>query len=333
MRERLAYLHLPKAAGTSIRSALSAYYPTDVTVPYSFDRHLFGDEPRITEITEPVFLGDPGEFRPFRYMEGHWTLPSMEAAFESADIVCLLREPRARFLSHYSFWRSWPEWMHELWEPYGAARYARLPLSAYCTEPGVAHQADNLITRLILGPHELIPDRGFIRAGDIAQVVDAACRRLDAIGHADVIERGDATYVALEAWFGSPLSRERLNETDLGAGEPIDLVDALDTETMALMYRRNSADMEIWMHVARRSMSDTDARSLAESTFARSVTRMVGAADGDTASVSVPVFPWSATTSSGRPSLVDVVRRGARAFRRHAASAEKRLRDGRGQTR
>lgn len=333
MRERLAYLHLPKAAGTSIRSALSAYYPSDVTVPYSFDRHLFGDEPRITEITEPVFLGDPSEFRAFRYMEGHWTLPSMEAAFESPDIVCLLREPRARFLSHYSFWRSWPDWMHELWEPYRAARYAGLRLSAYCTEPGAAHQTDNLMTRLILGPHELIPDRGFIRADDIARVVAAACTRLDAIGHADVIERGDATYVALEAWFGSPLSRERLNETDLGAGEPMDLVDALDTATMALLYRRNSADMEIWRHVARRSMSDAEARSLAESTFARSVTRLVGAADGDAAAVSVPAFPWSATARSGPRSLVDVARRGARSLRRQAASAEKRLRNVTRQTR
>lgn len=323
MRERLAYLHLPKAAGTSIRAALSAYYPADATVPYSFDRHLFGDEPRIAEITEPVFLGDPVDFKAYRYMEGHWTLPSMESAFESADIVCLLREPRARFLSHYSFWRSWPDSMHELWEPYQAARYAGLPLSEYCTEPGAAHQTDNLITRLLLGPHELIPDRGFIRDDDIATVVAEACAGLDAIGHADVIERGDATYQAFEAWFGSQLSRERLNETDLGSGEPIDFHDALDAKTMTLVNRRNSADVEIWRHVARRRMSDDEARSLADSTFQRSVERLAGAVDG--VQLSLPAFPWAAMHRSNSKAWIDLARRAPGAVWRRAKALVDRL--------
>ena len=164
MRSRLGYLHMPKAAGTSIRAAFASYYDPADTVPYSFDRHLFGDDPRIDEIREPLFLGEPDELRGYRYMEGHWALPTMAAVLEPSEIVCVLREPRARFLSHYTFWRGWPDSMHELWEPYGAARFAQLALSDYCREPAIAHQADNLVTRLLLGPHPLIPNDAHIRA-------------------------------------------------------------------------------------------------------------------------------------------------------------------------
>ncbi len=59
MRSRLGYLHMPKAAGTSIRAAFASYYDQVDTVPYSFDRHLFGDDPRIDEVSEPLFLGEP----------------------------------------------------------------------------------------------------------------------------------------------------------------------------------------------------------------------------------------------------------------------------------
>ncbi len=275
MRPRLAYLHLPKAAGTSIRAAFSAYYDPSVTVPWSFDRHLFGDDPRLDEVREPVFLGDAEDLRSYRYMEGHWTLPSIVAAFDPSDIVCVLREPRARFLSHYTFWRGWPDSMHDLWEPYRAARFAQLRLSEYCSEPAVAHQADNLVTRLLLGPHPLVPNDAHIRSGDIDTLAAEACDRLDGLGHADVLERGDAVYRDLEIWFGSPLIRERLNETDLAYGEPVDLDDLAATGTLALVHDRNAADLQIWHHVAqRRGMSGAEARRVSDASFAAAVAKV-----------------------------------------------------------
>lgn len=278
MRPRLGYLHLPKAAGTSMRAAIASYYPGDETVPWSFDRHLFGDDPGLPDVGEPIFLGQPEQLQGYRYMEGHWTLPTMASVLAPDDIVCVLREPRTRFLSHYTFWRGWPDSMHELWQPYDGAMYAQLSLSDYCREPKIAHQADNLVTRLILGPHPLAPNDAHIRVDDIDAVADEACRRLDEIGFVDVLERGDQVYRRLEEWFGSPLERQKLNQTDLAFGSPVDLVDLADPDTLTLVNQRNASDLRIWQHVAElRGMTRRSARSLADVSFEGALVKVAAA--------------------------------------------------------
>ena len=275
MRERLAYLHLPKAAGTSIRAALSSYYDAADTVPWSFDRHMFGEFPQLADIDRPVFLGDPSEFRRYRYMEGHWSLPTILAGFDAEDVACILREPRARYLSQYTFWRSWGDEQHEVWTPFDASLASRRPLSEYASDPSVACISDNLVSRLVLGPHRLIPADGPIAAADIDAVARAACEQLDLIGHVDVIERGEATYVALEEWFGSPLSRERLNETNLDLGERVDIDDLLDRRTIALVNDRSAADLQVWHHVAaKRASASTAARSMADTSYGATLAKI-----------------------------------------------------------
>ncbi len=275
MRERLAYLHLPKAAGTSIRAALSAYYDAADTVPWSFDRHMFGDFAHLADIDRPVFLGDPSEFRRYRYMEGHWSLPTILAGFDADDVACILREPRARYLSQYTFWRSWGDDQHEVWRPFDASLASRRPLSEYASDPAIACISDNLVCRLVLGQHPLIPADGHIAADDVDAVAAAACEQLDRIGHVDIIERGEATYEALQTWFGSPLSRERLNETQLDRGERVDLDDLADRRTIALVNDRSAADLQVWHHVAgARSSSASAVRTLADTSFAASLTKI-----------------------------------------------------------
>lgn len=276
MRERLAYLHLPKAAGTSIRAALSAYYDADDTVPWSFDRHMFGDFDRLDVVDRPVFLGDPTEFRRYRYMEGHWSLPTILAGFDAADVACILREPRSRFLSQYTFWRSWGDDQHAVWAPFDTSLLSRRPLSEYASSEQAACISDNLATRLILGPHSLIPPDGPIRPEHIDTVARHACTQLDRLGFVDVIERGEATYVALEEWFGSPLSRERLNETQHDQGEPVDLDDFTDRRTQALVNDRSAADLQVWHHVfERRQGAGAPARPLADAAYGSAVAKIV----------------------------------------------------------
>ena len=192
MRERLAYLHLPKAAGTSIRAALASYYDADDTVPWSFDKHMFGDFDRLDTVDRPVFLGDPTEFRRYRYMEGHWSLPTILAGFDPDDVACILREPRSRYLSQYTFWRSWGDDQHAVWDPFDASLYSRRALGEYASAVEIACISDNLATRLILGPHSLIPPDGPIRPEHVDTVARHACTQLDRIGFVDVIERGEA---------------------------------------------------------------------------------------------------------------------------------------------
>ena len=119
-RDRLAYLHLPKAAGTSVRVVFGEEFSEDETAPWAFDPLVFWPDDVPAKLTRAVFLGDPGELSAYRYLEGHWALSTIRQAFEDADIACILREPRARLLSHYSFWRSWDDEMFERWAPYAA---------------------------------------------------------------------------------------------------------------------------------------------------------------------------------------------------------------------
>lgn len=274
MRARLAYLHFPKAAGTSVRAALGAYYPPEATVPWSFDRVLFGGFDRLDEVREPVFLGGPDDLQGYDYMEGHWSLPTILAAFDPADVVCVVREPRARLLSHYTFWRSWPQSMHDLWAPYEAAAFAQRPLSEFLSDPRAAHQADNLCTRLLLGEHPLAPSDGFLVDPEAAAA--EACTRVDSLGYVDVLERGAAMYSDLEGWFGSPLSRERLNETDLTGGQPVDIADFTDRATLELLHARTAADRAVWRHVAeRRALPEAAAADLADAVFAATFGRIV----------------------------------------------------------
>lgn len=321
MRERLAYLHLPKAAGTSIRAALSAYYDAADTVPWSFDRHMFGGFAGLAEIDRPVFLGDPSEFRKYRYMEGHWSLPTILAGFDPDDVACILREPRARYLSQYTFWRSWGDEQHEVWRPFDASLASRRPLSEYAADPAIACISDNLVTRLLLGPHPLIPADGHIAVGDIDAVATSACEQLDRLGHVDVIERGEETYVALENWFGSPLSRERLNETQLDRGDRVDLDDLADRRTLARVNDRSAADLQVWHHVAeQRTASAITSRGLADTSFAASLTKIVveharpaeptSGSEGDGAPTQ-PAIPDRAPTPVR---LVRLIRRGPRVW-------------------
>lgn len=221
-----------------------------------------------------MFLGEPGDLRGYDYMEGHWSLPTILHAFDAADVVCVVREPRARLLSHYTFWRSWPQWMHDLWTPYDAAGLAQLRLSEFLSDPRAAHQADNLCTRLLLGEHPLCPPDGFISDVDTAAAL--ACERIDSLGYTDLLERGEAMYTGLEQWFGSRLSRERLNETDLTGGRPVEVDDAVTRTTMELLHARTAADRAVWRHVAaRRGLTETAADELADTVFAAAFGRIV----------------------------------------------------------
>ena len=210
-------------------------------------------------------------------------------------------------------------------------------LSAYCREPAIAHQADNLVTRLLLGPHPLIPNDAHIRGADIDAVAGEACRRLDQLGFVDVLERGDDVYRDLETWFGSPLDRQRLNETDLAFGPPVDLVDLADPTTLALVDDRNASDLQIWLHVAdRRGLGTRRARALADSAFGAAIAKVAIAharpAERDPSARHpldrAPAEPPPAP-DSGLPAaptrLLRLIRRGPRAIgERIVAEAERR---------
>lgn len=275
MRDRLAYLHIPKAGGTSLGHALTAHFDSADSVPYVFDTSLFGDFARIEEIPQRVFLGEADDLRGYRFLRGHWSLPMILSAFEPSDVVCVLREPRTRLLSQYTYWRSWNDDQHASWAPFEASLLARRSLGEFARNSSAASVIDNLASRLILGHHPRIPSSGIIEADDVQRVAADAIDALDRLGYVDVVERGESLYTDLEAWFGSPLVRVRLNETDVTKGMAIDLDDLLDPQTLAEVSARCAVDLIVWQHVVEtRGMTPLDAAALGDATYGTALVRL-----------------------------------------------------------
>lgn len=276
MRERLAFLHLPKAAGSSYRHAFAQQYAPEVTVPWLFDRVIFGHHHGTETLVQPILLDPDTDLSGYQYMVGHFALPTITRSFDAADVVSILREPRARLLSHYTFWRSWDLAEHEEWVPYNVSLLARSSLVEFCTHGEVAHQTDNLITRMIVGDHPLIPTDGMIAAADRDELTRIGVEQIDRLGFVDVLERGDATFAALEQWFGSPLEAVRLNETDLDKGPPLQVDEVTDQRVHDLLEDRTMIDQALWRHVAiRAGLSADEAQSLGDRTAAASLASVV----------------------------------------------------------
>ena len=273
MRRRLGYLHVPKTAGTSVTSAIqdavadvagrsddpAGTAPASIA-PFVMDTSLFGEFTDFDRMPtgHGVFRGDPAELATYDAVLGHFAVSTLLAGREPGDLVALFREPRARLLSLYTYWRSWTEDRHASWDPYEASRVAtRLDWPAFLSEPAVAAQVDNAATRLLLTPHPLIPGDGFITSDHVPKLLDDARAALDRLGHADVIERGEACWTDLSSWLGADVhvGHERTTGDD-GRLDPTTHFTAHSDDVLAA---RTVLDAEVWRHAARRHGVGDDA--------------------------------------------------------------------------
>jgi len=89
--DRLIFLHIEKTAGTTAHHILAQHFPEDQICPERFGN---------------VTFWDPRNFEPYRYFAMHASLRMINPIPQPRKIVTFLREPVARLLSHYNFWRS-----------------------------------------------------------------------------------------------------------------------------------------------------------------------------------------------------------------------------------
>lgn len=275
MRRRLGYLHVPKTAGTSVTSAIRAAVETDadrtLAAPFVMDTTLFGGFTEFDRMPtgHGVFRGDPHDLAVYDAVLGHFAVSTLLAGREPDDLFALFREPRARLLSLYTYWRSWPEDKHASWDPYDASRAAaRLDWPDFLCEPAVAAQVDNAATRLLLTPHDLIPADGFIAAEHVPQLLDDARTALDRIGHVDVIERGDACWTDLSGWLEADVEIGR--ERTTGDERPLDPVTHFTSRSESLLSARTALDAEVWRQAARRhGLDETVLHRLADRTWSQ----------------------------------------------------------------
>jgi len=90
--DRLIFLHIEKTAGTTAHHVLSAHFPEDQVCPARFGIN--------------VSLWESARLAHYRFYSLHASLRMISPIPGPKKVLTFLREPVARLLSHYNFWRS-----------------------------------------------------------------------------------------------------------------------------------------------------------------------------------------------------------------------------------
>ncbi|HUS43303.1 MAG TPA: hypothetical protein VMY16_11610 [Ilumatobacteraceae bacterium] len=263
MRDRIGYLHVPKAAGMSITNALTRAAESSMSergrtmaiCPTVMDRSLFGSFDDFESFADAqrsmVLQGPREELGEYPVVIGHFNAGSLRVGRDADDIAVLLREPRARLLSLYTFWRSWTEAEHASWGSYDASRRAASRTWAeFLHDAAIAPQIDNVVARLVLGPHPLVPVDGFIPAAAVDQVAEEALEALEQLGFVDVVENDAACWSRLGAWAQLTLVVGVMNETSSEPPEREVWDAALEAPTLDALRRRTEIDRRLWIAAA-----------------------------------------------------------------------------------
>ena len=281
MRTRFAFVHVPKSAGSSVKNAVVHHCDPATVATLELDRVLFGSFDRFDEMparTRSTIAVDGADaLGGFDVVMGHFGVASLSPHFTSSETMTVLREPRTRLLSHYTFWRGWDPARHADWDPYDASRRAVASTWVeFLTDPSIASQTDNLVARMLLSPHPSIPLDGFIDPADDDALVSAASAVLDGFGFADVVERGPALWTALSDWLETGVEPERTLVTSLSADT--DWATSITPAATAALARRTAIDARLWSRVAALQCEAVDA--LGDATFQRKLVDVAAAGAG-----------------------------------------------------
>jgi hypothetical protein len=275
------FLHVPKCAGSSVHAALEAALPPGSLAPRRFDRAVFTDFCDFgllpPDARELIALED-GEVQAlarYRAVSGHFSLSTLLRIADPAAIGTVLREPRARLLSLFTYWRV-PS-IDDFWAPYLMSDQARRPLCEFLTEPRLAPVVDNQICRMLLYGDPRLPAARFAAQADVESIALDAAERLEALGFVGCVECGEQVWRGLAELFGVRLEPARVNATDeldrplaAAPGERL-----LAGETLELLELRTAADRLVYDHALARTGAGVEERArIAQGAFAQQLVKL-----------------------------------------------------------
>lgn len=184
--------------------------------------------------------------RRFPAVSGHFSLTSLLQIAQASAIGTILREPRARVLSLYTYWRIPKIFDHVL--PYSVEKYALRPLVAFLSEPLLSPAIDNQVCRMLLHGDPRIPCDSFIAETDIDALAADAIEQLDTLGFVGVLELGSSAWQGLARLFGVELESRKVNVTSALACRDgaVPKENLLLEEAQGLVERRNAADRIVY---------------------------------------------------------------------------------------
>jgi hypothetical protein len=276
MDRPLAFMHVPKTSGIALRAGMQEVLATTACIE-GYDRWIFGAfrsfETMSPEARQTVFEALPPA-NGIDFVAGHIAYSTLIQGRPTARFMTVLREPRSRILSQWMFGRSISD---EILRPWGAwgrvTRLVRKPLVEYLNHPEVACTIDNIVVRMLLWPHPLIPDDGFIDSASDERLASEAVARLKSFDFADVVEN-PRLEDNVRAFLTRPFVYRRVNETPpVPSALRLPLEKELSDEALLVVEHRSRLDRELWRAVAAERIAGADPTALGDDTFRRTVTR------------------------------------------------------------
>ena len=263
----LGLVHLPKCGGTALRTALT-HVAGCYTGPVYFDRQHFGTD-RLVDGVPVQTRHVIGSLEDLRHIVGTHRLVMGHIAadmFVSAgcdSLAVQVREPRARILSLYRFWRAQEEDERSRWGLWGSELIGQAdqPFGAFLATPSIWPAVDNAITRQVCGRSSATRARW--ASGPRRQ--SAVARRYRAIrpwfGIVEWSNRSDVFVARIMEAIGSDTVPELGRENE---AQPSGDTQVIDRSTHELLRRLTATDSRLLFRLAadglleRRDASDLD---------------------------------------------------------------------------
>jgi hypothetical protein len=252
-------MHIPKTSGSSLMRALDDAFPPALALR-GLDRCLFGtfsDFDSFTPSIRDTIFDSPAALPADRMLiAGHISFTTLQTAYPAAQIMTVLREPWSRLLSHWLFWRQHTDAMLAgLGSWADLVRWSRRPLAEFLNEPRLGPAIDNVALRMLLWPHPLLPEAGFIAPEHDETLLTAAMERLGRCSFVDITEN-DSFAENIQAWLGRSLTYPHINETSQMPKEvraPLhrELTEAAHERLVA----RSRLDLRLWTAIAQQRLS------------------------------------------------------------------------------
>jgi hypothetical protein len=207
------------------------------------------------------------------FVTGHMAYSTLIQGRPAARFMTVLREPRSRILSQWMFGRSISDETLRPWGAWGrVVRLAREPFVEFLNYSEAAYQTDNMAVRMLLWPHPLIHDDGFIDSASDERLASEAAARLRAFDFVDVIENPQLED-NVRTFLSRPFVYRRVNETVVPSELRIPFKEELTAEALLLVEHRSRLDRELWRAVAAQRIAGADLTALRDDTFRRTVAR------------------------------------------------------------
>lgn len=288
----LGFVHIPKAAGTALIDRLDANLRPRKYV-YGLDRSQFGSfsafHTMAPSARASIFLNSSDIPDNADIIAGHLSPKSIRDRYPDAHLLTVLRAPAPRLLSHWFYWRGYSDNVLALYGSWGnAIAGARLGLADFLENRELACVTDNIILRMLLWPHPLIPSNNFIDPANDAVLLSAARLVLADFSFVGIVESSKSKE-DLDKWlqytygvsFWTYLRRripENISSKENKSKIPlvkmnIKLSEEVRSVAGVLLHDRSRLDNFLWNTVAEKFFTALEADRLYNDSFIQNIVR------------------------------------------------------------